>query len=264
LAEKKTEAQSLASKLTEISLKLPYLGKTERNSYQDYSYVSIDDFYDKVATVAMQNGMTWSMKEASVRPDGDRWAFTYGFTLHCDGMPDYPDIDRVTVIHPWQGAQTSGSARSYAEKIFMRSLFKVRTGEPDADSTDQRQSAARGDAQGHTVGTKVATLDETWGVGDPEPLPAREDFTEVVSEYKDGYPILQAPKLADLAVYPYELATRCFETFIDLCADSDELTRFWTDNEKILNVMKARAQTDYARIVAAFKTQRTTLEQKGK
>ena len=39
----------------------------------------------------------------------------------------------MSILHPLQGAQTTGSAASYAEKIFLRTLFKIVTGEPDAD-----------------------------------------------------------------------------------------------------------------------------------
>lgn len=228
--------------------------------------------------MALNNGLTWSMKETQVRPDGERWAFSYSFTLHDVDNADMPDIDRVTVVHPWQGAQTSGSARSYAEKIFMRSLFKVRTGEPDADATSQQPhqqaqaftrdhwSNERTDVGPQTMPLREHTLDETWQVGDPEaaPLPSREEFSEVVEEYKEGYPVIKAPKPADMAVYPYELATLCFEQFVDLCDDLGELQQFWTDNGKVLQIMKARAQSDFERVKSAFAMQQDKLEKKGK
>jgi len=61
----------------------------------------------------------------------------YDFDLFHESGEIWENYDRINIWHPIQGAQTAGSARSYAEKLFMRTLFKVRTGEADADSQVQ-------------------------------------------------------------------------------------------------------------------------------
>ncbi len=117
------------------------LGKSAMNPHGRYKYVSIDAYYEKVATTAAKNGLSWiaSEDDFSVMPEVGKTGIvkiTYAVALmHSSG--DYiPNFTTLTILHPIQGAQTVGSAMSYLDKVFMRQLFSVATGEKDSDADE--------------------------------------------------------------------------------------------------------------------------------
>lgn len=131
----------IAEAIFKTSQSIKQLSKSDKNPFGHFNYVSIDKYYEEVARIALKNDLTWSCKEVSTEvlsPSSDKPVirFTYMFTLiHKSGVC-VPAIDILSIYHGWQGAQTAGSAGSYAEKLFMRKMFKVITGENDADATD--------------------------------------------------------------------------------------------------------------------------------
>jgi hypothetical protein len=117
------------------------LGKSAMNPHGRYKYVSIDTYYEKVSTTAAKNGLSWIASEVGfeVMPEVGKTGVikaTYEVALmHRSG--DYiPKFSTLTIIHPIQGAQTVGSAMSYLDKVFMRQLFSVATGEKDSDADE--------------------------------------------------------------------------------------------------------------------------------
>ena len=117
------------------------LGKSAMNPHGRYKYVSIDTYYEKVAATAAKNGLSWiaSERDFQIMPDVGKTGIikaTYNVALmHEKG--DYIDnFTTLTIIHPIQGAQTVGSAMSYLDKVFMRQLFSVATGEKDGDADE--------------------------------------------------------------------------------------------------------------------------------
>jgi hypothetical protein len=135
----------IAEALLKTSLAVGQLGKADENPFGKFKYVSIDKYYENVAHAAMMNDLTWSCKEIGTEivggpADKPIMRFTYMFTLIYKDGQCVPGIDVLSIYHGWQGAQTAGSAGSYAEKLFMRKMFKVITGENDADITDPNLS----------------------------------------------------------------------------------------------------------------------------
>lgn len=123
---------------------VPDLSKSARNKHGGFNYVSIDSYYQEVAKVAAKNGLSWSVREtgcdyagAVKTRNGEQmvYKFTYEFDVAC-GSSTHRGYSSFSVIHPYQGPQTAGSAASYADKLFMRTTFKVVTGEEDADAVD--------------------------------------------------------------------------------------------------------------------------------
>lgn len=117
------------------------LGKSAMNPHGRYKYVSIDTYYEKVSATAAKNGLSWIASEVGfeVMPEVGKTGIikaTYEVALmHSSG--DYiPRFSTLTIIHPIQGAQTVGSAMSYLDKVFMRQLFSVATGEKDSDADE--------------------------------------------------------------------------------------------------------------------------------
>lgn len=130
--------KTVSQKLLLISGMIPSLKKTDRNNDAKFNFVSIDSYYDKVAIVARENGLSWSTTESDFQLfefNGNTMVkAVYIFTLYTDDGDIVPNFVTLTIVLPFSDAQTSGIAMSYADKLFMRTCFKVVTGEPDADA----------------------------------------------------------------------------------------------------------------------------------
>lgn len=117
------------------------LGKSAMNPHGRYKYVSIDTYYEKVAVAAAKNGLSWIASETDfqIMPEVGKTGIikaTYNVSLMHTSGDFIHDFTRLTIIHPIQGAQTVGSAMSYLDKVFMRQLFSVATGEKDGDADE--------------------------------------------------------------------------------------------------------------------------------
>lgn len=120
------------------------LPKTERNNYGNYNYATIDQYYEDVASCARKNGLTWVVSEEEIVVGRESTLHRYVVELQYKDGTTYPEYARLSVLHPLMGAQATGSAMSYAEKVFMRMVFKVPTGEFDADATDGKNVRTSG------------------------------------------------------------------------------------------------------------------------
>ena len=131
------------NKIAAISDNEMLLLKSAKNQYGSYDYVPIDTFYAVVGPVMRKNGINlqprlvkdsdvWDLKEKSVFV---RIVVELHLIEHGVIVPDWYDF---AFIHPLQGAQTMGSIMSYADKMAMRTIFKLATGETDADATDNK------------------------------------------------------------------------------------------------------------------------------
>lgn len=117
------------------------LGKSAMNPHGRYKYVSIDTYYEKVAATAAKNGLSWIASETDfqIMPEVGKTGIikaTYNVSLMHEKGDYVEDFTTLTIIHPIQGAQTVGSAMSYLDKVFMRQLFSVATGEKDGDADE--------------------------------------------------------------------------------------------------------------------------------
>jgi hypothetical protein len=192
--------------IIETRTKVGNLGKAAFNPHGRYKYVSIDTYYEKVAAAAAANGLAWVANETKfdLLPDVGKTGIiraTYAVTLmHSSG--DYlPNFSSITIVHPIQGAQTVGSAMSYLDKVFMRQLFSVATGEAGADADETNPEDLM-------LGEKAPK--ET-----PAPKgPAEEDLKQ----------------LEDV-----------FVTFVPTAETENDLKQFWSDNIKGLDLLKVHA-----------------------
>lgn len=138
----------IAKAIVEVKKRIRQLGSDERNEHARYNYVSVDKFYAAVGPLMAEAGLALLINEASseVRlSDGERktpWLFcSYELTfLHESGAMSSLPMSRSLAM-PINGPQTYGAAQSYIEKQFLRQVFKVPTGEKDADETAQDQIA---------------------------------------------------------------------------------------------------------------------------
>ena len=211
--------------IIETRTKIGNLGKAAFNPHGRYKYVSIDTYYEKVSAAAAANGLAWVATERSFEllPDifkAPTVRITYSVTLMHSGGEVIPDFSVVTIVHPVQGAQTVGSAMSYLDKVFMRQLFSVATGEAGADA------------------------DET----NPEDLMLGEKAPKET-------PAPKGPGEEDL-----KQLEDVFVTFVPTAETENDLKQFWSDNIKGLDLLKIHAPEKHKRIIAAFSERKAQIK----
>lgn len=119
------------------------LNKSALNAYAGYKYASADDFFETIGPmmaaanlVIVANQVEWEIRSFSA-PKGERHMLfvTFDFIFASGGDTWQMPLRRTVSIEAG-GAQQWGALQTYAEKQFLRQLFKVPTGEPDADADE--------------------------------------------------------------------------------------------------------------------------------
>jgi hypothetical protein len=135
----------IAKAIVAVMAEVRMLGVDEKNPHGGYAYVSVDKFYDVIGRMMAAHGLSVVIDETDtdVREGakGNPWLFArYSLTfLHESGAMSAPV--RRSIALPISGPQTFGAAQSYIDKQFLRQVFKVPTGERDADETDNTPKA---------------------------------------------------------------------------------------------------------------------------
>jgi hypothetical protein len=195
--------KEIAEAIVQVIGEVGTLGTDSKNTYGGYKYASVDAFYEDVGPLTAKKGLVIYASALNhhydkiVDKDNDiRVAVTieYAFTLfHSSGVSWSDPNDTRQVRMWWTGAQTFGAAESYAIKQFMRGLFKIPTGDRDADEDDKNARAVEKSApavnadrkgKGKTLTSKIVALDYGRGL---EPL-ALDDIRDRVAAYLDGLP----------------------------------------------------------------------------
>lgn len=198
------------------------LGKSEMNPHGRYKYVSIDTYYEKVALTAAMNGLSWIAHETDFKllPEVGKTGViqvSYQMGLMHESGEYIPDFSRLTIVHPIQGAQTVGSAVSYLDKVFMRQLFSVATGEKDSDA----------DETDPTLLSPVKTV-------------PKENKVDAPKESSPD-PIAATKQIEDI-----------FTSFLPAATTEDELKQFWSDNVDGRDFLKKHNEDAFKRVLAAF------------
>jgi len=219
------------------------LSKDDRNAHFKFSYVPIDDFYEKVASVALKHGLVWRLYEAdAVSTAANMLVIPYRVDLFW--ADDWHEWDRITIMHPAQGAQTAGAARSYAEKIFMRHLFKIVTGEADSDGT-----------AGIVADNTPIVMDQpTKGhVGEPDEAPVGQIPPEAVKRVVDRIEGKVSPifkrRVSDA---DKELVYQVFQKFMPLQKSVKDLAEWRKMNADVMDLFQEEDAVLYARITKLF------------
>jgi hypothetical protein len=133
-----TDKNALNKAVTAVMAEVHSLKKDEKNAHGSYNYVSVDSFKNLVRPLMAKHGLSLSMSETAyaLEPIQGRTGvtvnarITYEFRLrHVEGAEDEPE--RATIMLPLTGAQTSGAAKSYALKEYLKGRFLVSTGDKD-------------------------------------------------------------------------------------------------------------------------------------
>ncbi len=139
----------IAKAVVKVMGEVKKLGKDTRNDHGKYNYVSVDQFFDQIGKLMHDAGIFVVVNETecetAVRTTVDQWGKEKSsawltshydlFIYHETGVSHGP-IKRTIQVSA-SGPQSYGSAISFVEKYFLRSLFKIPTGEQDADADAQ-------------------------------------------------------------------------------------------------------------------------------
>ena len=166
------------------------LAKGERNNEQKYSFASVDDFLAMAGPVCAMHGLVTLMDEESVEAFERAGKYGPSFwlrirfqitTFHTTGA-SLPTVKRtVEVIRT--GAQSFGSAQSYALKQYLRALLMIPTG--DADSADL-------EGAGNGAPTKTEQIDhggaikDAWVQGVLDGIPDAATAEEKAAAFADA------------------------------------------------------------------------------
>lgn len=119
--------------------------KSQRNQHGGYQFASTDDIYAAVTRKMGEVGLVLMSLEDKVEikrveKDGktSQWAhFEFSFVLATEEATWTDARAKRTLYIQVTGPQTFQAAQSYAEKAYLRSLFKLPTGDMDLDSMPQ-------------------------------------------------------------------------------------------------------------------------------
>lgn len=123
------------------------LQKADSNAFAKYKFTSVDDFKDHVRPLLASNNLTVRTDEVEfetieiVADSGKKhMAARYKFTFQlCHSSGESDPLEHFTVMLPYTGPQTSGAARSYALKEWIKSKFLASSGDTDEEADTQEQ-----------------------------------------------------------------------------------------------------------------------------
>ena len=119
--------------------------KRGRNDFAKFNFVSVDDIYAKISRHMAQAGLVVLTLEESAAEDriqsggktGLFITFKFKFVLAAEGKT-WTDKSFVRSVRAQcTGPQSFAAAQSFAEKSFLRSLFKLATGDSELDQERQ-------------------------------------------------------------------------------------------------------------------------------
>jgi hypothetical protein len=177
---------AIAAAIVAVKKQVRQLGVNERNDHGKYGYVSVDKFYATIGPMMAEAGLALLIDETESEvkegKSGSPWLFvqyTLAF-LHESGVVSAPM--RRSLAMPINGPQTYGAAQSYIEKQFLRQVFKIPTGDKDADETAQGDDAP---ARGRSVPRRQEAA--------PAPSDAAAEARQQVRELMDAIDATEDP-----------------------------------------------------------------------
>ena len=137
---------SIAAAIVAVCRDVRQLGADDRNNHGGYNFVSVDKFYAAIGPVMAKYGLATLANVARsevVESVGDNnkvkshlhteWEL---YLIHEDGSMYGPVRRDVTVIAA--GPQAYASAESFVTKYFLRSTFKIPTGDSMKDNSGNK------------------------------------------------------------------------------------------------------------------------------
>lgn len=151
---------SIVQAICKVQAGLGAVKKSQKNHHGGYMFASTDDIYAEVCRRMAEAGLVVLPLEEEadivrVEKDGktSQWAhMVFSFVLATEEATWTDKRSKRTLYIQVTGPQTFQAAQSYVEKAYLRSLFKIPTGDMDLDSlaqgdTEESQSALNGKAK---------------------------------------------------------------------------------------------------------------------
>jgi len=139
---------SIVRAICQVQVTVEAVKKSQRNQHGGYHFASTDDIYAATTRKMGEVGLVpLALEERAeikrVEKDGKtvQWMHAeYSFVLATETDTwTHPNLKRTLYIQV-TGPQTFQAAQSYVEKAFLRSLFKLPTGDMDLDSMPQAET----------------------------------------------------------------------------------------------------------------------------
>ena len=202
----------IAAAIIVVASKVRQLGADEKNPHGGYAYVSVDRFYERIGPMMAEAGLALLIDEveadvkANERTDErgntkvTAWLYTrYALRfMHASGAVS-PPLMRSCAL-PISGPQAFGSAQSYIEKQFLRAVFKIPTGEKDADAT-----ATDGEPPPRRSQMEVMSTPSRGRYQGPPAAPqddAKDKARQLYREMKERLSTAASPDFLDIHVGP--------------------------------------------------------------
>lgn len=238
------------------------------NPHDNYDYVSIDKYYAEVARTATEVGLIWRTRELTYDTvdnmgrgrDRTYIKCVFGYDLMANGA-EAEDYMRVTILSPLAGPQTTGQLYSYADKVFMRVLGCVVTGEKDADAIKQEAVESPPSRPQTSPPTNVVPLHdkdtgEILGLDLDESPPVGVEADMIVRE-KDGLPLIDTRKVA--AGDAVGMVEAIFKRFLPDVKTHPKLRDFYAENLAAIEKVKQFDPMAYDRIKGLFTQQKQAI-----
>ena len=187
-----TMPPAIAAAIIAVKKQVKQLGADDKNEHGHYNFVSVDKFYERIGKLMAEAGLALLIDETvtDVRGNdktGNPWLFAqYDLTfMHENGALSHP-LHRSIAL-PISGPQAFGAAQSYIEKQFLRQVFKVPTGDKDADDTAPGEGApeSRNAARTAQGSPPAATTRPGRQQAAPAPSEAQADSKRRYREIRD-------------------------------------------------------------------------------
>lgn len=133
-----TEHKNIYAAIAAATGEVKRLAKDSRNVEQKYNFASVDDFLEMTGPICAKHGLVVLMDEEEVTDFERQGKYGVTFWLRirfsiqvCHTSGESLPAARRTVEVIRTGAQSFGSAQSYALKQFLRALLQISTGDQD-------------------------------------------------------------------------------------------------------------------------------------
>lgn len=139
----------IAKSIVKVMGEVKKLSKDETNKHGGYKYVSVDQFFELVGRLMADAGIFDVVEEVEssieIRETVDQYGKTkksawlstkYEIFIYHESGAVYGPLHRQQQVAA-TGPQSYGASEAFVEKYFLRNLFKVSTGEKDADDQPQ-------------------------------------------------------------------------------------------------------------------------------
>lgn len=130
----------VAAAVAKVMTEVRRLEKADKNTHANYKFTSVDDFKDALRPLMAKHGLTVRCDQTGFdtrmipSKTGETLVARFDFEFVMATATDTDAPERSTVMLPYTGAQTTGIARSYALKEYLKTRLMASSGdEEDAD-----------------------------------------------------------------------------------------------------------------------------------